>query len=188
MLYNELNVPELDILIATSVWLTTRAAIPFKFSFSRGSYLSKEEMKAMLVEKLKENEIQIGPQLYPSNGPDIVAFSGKEFWQVECKGSGTGKKQTQRNNFDRALASVVSYFVNRVPEEYKYSDDFWEMIKDTKPVLGLALPKTKAYLNEIEKRVQKPLRERLNLWILLYDAKTKQIEALKPDDDFLIGV
>ena len=47
-----------------------------------------------------------------SSGPDIIALSKSRYWQIECKGAGTGKQSTQRNNFDRAVASVVAYYTD----------------------------------------------------------------------------
>jgi hypothetical protein len=88
-------------------------------------------------------------KLFKNRGPDIVAISGGTVWKVECKGMGTGKAQTHKNNFDRALASVVSYY--------------------DKPGtrLGLALANDYLWKYSYGKRLPKPLREALEMWVLL---------------------
>ena len=106
-----------------------------------------------------------------SIGPDVFAFlkEKEEVWKVECKGAGMGTPQTQRNNFDRALASVVSYFRESTPK--------------LSVRLGLALPETHAYLNQL-KRVHKDLRKRIDLWILLLDPQDRRsIRAISPDEE-----
>ena len=61
--------------------------------------------------------------LFSEHGPDILGLDpqsllkvaneqeigpeNSEWWQIECKGIG-GKPATQRDKFDRGLASVVS--------------------------------------------------------------------------------
>lgn len=52
------------------------------------------------------------------------------------------------------------------------------------PHLGLALPITGFYLNELERRVRMPLRQQLNLWVLLYDPTEKTIKAVSPNDEY----
>jgi len=93
---------------------------------------------------------------------------------IEAKGAGKGGKQTQRTNFDRALASVVSYYTDTVPNE----------TPDARPCLGLALPATPIYTSELRRRVQKPLRRQLNLWVLLYEPESREIRAFSPDADY----
>ena len=112
---------------------------------------------------------------FVGSGPDIVAVSDHLYWKVECKGSGTGKPATQRNNFDRALASVVSYDEDCPP-------DTDERVKNTTVALGLALPATEQYWKLLTTRARKPLRSRLNLWVLLYDRR--KIKPIKPNDDY----
>jgi len=102
------------------------------------------------------------PELVGS-GPDIEAVSDDLYWKIECKGFGTGKPQTHRNNFDRALASVVSYYEDRRPV-----------------ALGLALPASQHYLQLLKTRAGKSLRTRLNLWVLLYDHG--EIKPVNPHD------
>lgn len=45
--------------------------------------------------------------------------------------------------------------------------------------LGLALPETEHYIRELKRRVRKPLRQKLNLWILLYDIGSGKIKAIE---------
>lgn len=155
------SIPEIDVLIATVRWFQERQVAILSVSVSKGQGIDHESAKQRLKEVLT-NEVEI-----TADGPDLTAFdaSRREFWQIECKGSGTGKKATQRNNFDRALASVVSYF-----KESSISQ------------LGLALPATPDYLDQLKKRVRKPLRERLRLWVFLleYDGS---IEAVSPNNE-----
>ena len=97
----------------------------------------------------------------------MVGHRVQGFWCWEA--------QTQRNNFDRALASVVSYFEETpqgVPAEFE----------NATVCLGLALPATQAYLNELKRRVRLPLRKRLNLWVLLYELETSAIKAISPEE------
>ena len=115
-----------------------------------------------------------------ADGPDIGAISKSEWWQVECKSAGVGKPQTQRNNFDRALASVVSYYGAPLPE---LPEEF-HAVTQAQPYLGLAIPATGAYLRELRRRVRSPLRQRLNLWILLYEPRSGEIRGVSPDDSY----
>ncbi|MCY4137059.1 MAG: hypothetical protein OXF56_02180, partial [Rhodobacteraceae bacterium] len=112
---------------------------------------------------------------FSRHGPDIVAVSEHEWWCIECKGTGTGKPSTQRNNFDRALASVVSYYEDDPQAPVRWA-------KDARVFLGLALPASPQYLKELARRVRSPLRRRLNLWILLYEKSV--IRAVAPAERF----
>ena len=178
-------VPEIDVLIASAIWLwKQRKVIPLQFSLAKGKGINlksdekrlRDELKAAGVPDTsnirKELRISSPSQFLLSSGQDIkgIGFSPQEIWQIECKGAGSGKKSTQRNNFDRALASVVCY----------YTDDF----QGFKTYLGLALPATSDYMSELRHRVGKPLRRQLNLWILLYNPNTKMICFVAPDGDY----
>ena len=55
---------------------------------------------------------------------------------------------TQRNNFDRALASVVSYYTDSLP----IMPDDLAVLRGAVPHLGLALPETPDYLRELRRR------------------------------------
>src|SRR2546426_3696293 len=81
---------------------------------------------------------------FASSGPDFVGISSHEFWKLACKGAGSGQPATQRNYFDRALASVVSYYTDSPPT----MPDFLSALRDAVPHLGLALPATPDYLRE----------------------------------------
>lgn len=102
-----------------------------------------------------------------TDGPGLIAQSETEIWRIECKGAGRGRSQTQRNHFDRALARVVSYF---------------ELGAGKKAALGLALPRTSGYMHELDRRVRAPLRERLDLWILVFDASRTVVDPVAPGD------
>lgn len=179
-------VPEIDVLIASVIWLwKQRKVIPLQFSLAKGKGINVKSDEKSLRDKLKaagvpdpsdirkELGISSPSQFLLSSGQDIIGiggFSPQEIWQIECKGAGSGKKSTQRNNFDRALASVVCY----------YTDDF----QGFKTYLGLALPSTSEYMSELRNRLRKPLRRQLNLWVLLYNPNTKMICFVAPDDDY----
>lgn len=162
---------ESDVLIAATIFLIERRVMPYQFSVAAGRGLDRSGD----TDRLRKAFESIGAlPRFSGDGPDILGISDSEWWVVECKGAGTGKPQTQRNNFDRALASVVSYFEEKpqgVPAESQ----------DAKVCLALALPATRAYLNELRRRVRLPLRRRLNLWILLYEPESQSIRPVLPE-------
>jgi hypothetical protein len=92
-----------------------------------------------------------------NGGPDIVAVSEQEYWQVECKGAGSGQRSTYRTNFDRALASVVSYFGT--------AEDLPSDCGHRIPFLALALPQAPEYMAELRRRVRDSLSRALGLWL-----------------------
>ena len=168
------TVGEVDVLLATTVFLLKRKITPYQFSIPRGRGIDTKATQALILQAFQN--IDRMPAFY-SSGPDVLGISKSEWWQIECKGSGTGKKQTQRNNFDRALASVVSYYeedTKRLPDKFKNAN----------PFLGLALPATSEYLAELTRRVRMSLRRRLNLWILLYDPEADSIRSISPTDNY----
>ena len=167
-------VPESDVLVAVTEYLVTRRKVlPYQFSLATGKGIDN----STLTEWLKQLFASVGQSpTFSGNGADIIACSSLEWWQIECKGAGSGKVQTQRNNFDRALASVVSYFEKEPPAILK------EKFPTISPFLGLALPATGKYLSELKSRVRQPLREQLNLWILLYNPINREISVISPDE------
>ena len=169
---NPNSVSEGCVLIATTKYLLTeRKVLPYQFSVASGRGVDYESPKAE-IEALFQTTGRA--PTFVGSGPDIIAVSDKEWWCVECKGVGGGKPATQRNNFDRALSSVVSYYEvgPQVPAQW----DDWT--KDSKVFLGLALPASEQYLRLLERRVRPSLRRRLNLWVLLYEQS--RIRALAP--------
>lgn len=172
--------PEIDVLLAVSVWLRQRKVLPYQFSIAHGKDIDMAAAKAKLNTFLDREGIPSELRSFVGDGPDITAISGSEYWQVECKGAGTGQRSTQRNNFDRALASVVSYYTESAP-------DFGEGLaafNSARPVLGLALPETPEYMSELKRRVKKPLRKALNLWVLLYNPSAGEVRGIGPEDDY----
>ena len=165
-------VQENEVLMSTIKFLFKRNVIPYQFSVARGKGIDTQAT----INKISNLYKKHFQPAFLASGPDIVALSKNEWWHIECKGTGTGKKQTQRNNFDRALASVVSYFGedrSSLGEEYK----------NTRQYLGLALPASPEYINELVRRVRIPLRKALNLWVLLYDPKTDSIKGIPPSNN-----
>src|ERR1041384_5170868 len=88
-------VPELDILIGTSLWVWHRGARPVRVSVSSGSQSPKWEDEGRLRKVFEEAGI---PTDYSSSsdGADLVAESTTEVWTIECKGAGTGVGSTKR--------------------------------------------------------------------------------------------
>ena len=168
------TITEGEVLLGTLRFLLKRKAIPFQVSPPTGKDIDTNKIKSE-INGIFAN-VDFDPDIVGS-GPDVIAVSEKEYWIVECKDTGKGKPQTQRNNFDRALASTVSYFEDNPPNPPDWA-------KESRIFLGLALPNSKQYLNELKRRVRIPLRKHLNLWILLYDIESKQIQAVSPDADY----
>lgn len=170
-----MEIEENDVLYATVQFLIKeRKTLPYQISPATGRGIDPEPTKA-IIRKLYESIGREPP--FVGIGPDIVAASESEWWYIECKGAGTGKPSTQRNNFDRALASVVSYYEDspQVPPGFPGLEQW---ARGSTVFLGLALPATAEYLRLLEKRVRPPLRQRLNLWVLLYEHSS--IRAVAP--------
>jgi len=165
-------VPETEVLMATIIFLIKRGAQPIQISVPRGKGINTHKAQHKISDAFKS----IGHQAtFISYGPDIIAASQNEWWKIECKGAGSGKKQTQRNNFDRALSSVVSYYEDKPPTQFP----------NAKLFLGLSLPSTSDYLSLLEKKVRTPLRMKLNLWILLYNSNSNSIRSISPSAEMV---
>lgn len=173
-------VPEVDVLIGCSLWLYKRGVLPLRFSIASGHGINLGINRQRLLHALNEVGIPTSEIDFRSDGPDIIAVSKSEFWQIECKGAGQGKHSTQRNNFDRALASAVTYFIDKSP---KFPSEL-SFLNDAIPFLGLALPASRNYLSQLRSRLHAPLRKRINLWVLLYDLKSKTIVPVSPDESY----
>ena len=173
-------VPEIDVLIGCSLWLHRRGLLPLSFSIASGHGIDLGTDKQRLLHALDGAGIATSMIDFRPDGPDVTAISSSEFWQVECKGAGQGKQSTQRNNFDRALASAVTYFVNQSPQ---FPGEL-SILNDAVPFLGLALPATRNYLDQLRRRLGTPLRKRLNLWVLLYDLKSDTIISVSPEESY----
>ena len=184
------TVPENEVLIATARWLLNRKVLPYQVSVASGQGLDYLADQTRLIEDLKLGALlkQIELPHFKKTGPDILGLdiksllqvvddkeanvSNSEWWQIECKGVGIGQPATQRNNFDRALSSVVSYFGP--------SEEF----KNVRSFLGLALPNSRYFKHHLKTRVKKPLRIQLNLWVLIYDPSEKSVSAVLPNEDY----
>ena len=157
-------VPEVDVLIAVVRWLHSEGWTIESLSIARGvgiDYVSsKNKLKAELIKLgIEERNVR-----FVSKGEDIRARKEDSLWRIECKSLGEGlKSPTVRNQFDRALASVVSYY------------DQAQGLQ-----LGLALPEE--YLKHIRDRVPQALRAALNLWILLYVSADEEVYAFAPHE------
>ncbi len=100
----------------------------------------------------------------------MVARLGDIEWRIECKGAGKGQPATQRNNFDRALASAVSY----------YTKD------DGSLRIGLAIPLAERFLHEVVRgRVPGALMRRLNLRVLIANVETGDVVEIDPESEAL---
>lgn len=170
------TVAEIDVLIAVARWLwVERRTWPINFSIASGRGIDAEHSRHLLEAAMASLDVPDGLErfrYFAGNGPDIVGVSADEFWMIECKGLGAGKSSTHRNNFDRALASAVSYYEDRVDE--------WP---EHKPIIGLALPDAPDFRRLLKSKVRKPLRRRLNLWVLLYQPTTNSIVPIEPSAD-----
>jgi hypothetical protein len=141
-------VPEIDVTCAVAIWLHSNGWQVKSVSLPRGQGINQDNQKEKLWSKFKA--AGISPQkVSSSEGPDIEASCGEEMWKIECKGLGNVTPQTLKNNFDRAVASAVSYYN-----------------KEAGLRVGLALPES--YIPHIQQKLPQALRQAINLWIFLY--------------------
>ena len=149
-------VPEPDVLIAVAKWLHSSG-----WQLERVSTRNKSEVKTELAAVgISTNNIG-----FRREGEDIRARQGDNLWRIECKGLSSGKPETVKNNFDRAVASTVSYYIQ--------SDGLR---------LGLALPDDEYYLRLLRNKVPQALRVAINLWIFLYLARD-EVLVCAPDEE-----
>ncbi|MBI2171686.1 MAG: hypothetical protein HYU30_06660 [Chloroflexi bacterium] len=160
-------ISELEVLIATSRWLHTNGWSIETVSLAGGRGLPPiTEQKATMTRQFEAAHIPFDERkLFRNSGPDIIASSGTHQWKVECKGISLAKATTHRNNFDRAVASVVSYYDSRQTR------------------LGLALANDYLWEYRLERRLPVALREAIDMWVFLVTAEGAF--AYEPTDDSL---
>ena len=155
---------ELEVLAATLVWLVRNGWTIEAISIATGHGLqSIEHQKEEVRKTLRQENASLEQLVFKAKGPDIIARSEEGVWKIECKGMGGGKPQTHRNNFDRAVASVMSYF------------------DDSSTRLGLALANDYFWAYNFQERLSRAFREATNLWIFLLEKET--LYSYKPNDE-----
>jgi len=165
-------VSENDVVIAASLWLLERGPIPVRVSMMIPVSSNRYSDERRLSDGLAAKGMDMARLSFASDGPDIVAISDRQYWQVECKGVGSGQPSTYRTSFDRGLASVVSYFGTpaELPPE----------CGSRTPFLALAIPSVTEYLSQLRRRVRQSLRLQLSLWLLLCDPDSLAIVGVSP--------
>ena len=150
-------VPEVDVLIGVAKWLHLKGWQIERLSMPHGQGIDSIANRNKLEAELTTAGIVTSNIKFMQAGEDIRARQGDELWKIECKCLGSGKRTTDKNNFDRAVASVVSY--------YTQSDGLR---------LGLALPEW--YKKFFPARLPQALREAIELWVFLYCSKDEVYE------------
>ena len=155
-------IPEEHVLVGTLMYLLNKGWDIESVSPATGEGLKPVGEQRQLIEfVMNAAERPIGSEnFFRSDGPDVIAHRGGEVWTFECKGLGKGKPNTLKNHFDRAVASVMSYYDK----------------SGTK--LGLALHPL--YLDKYGKKLPAALRMATNLHILLVEDKTTRL--IEPED------
>jgi hypothetical protein len=155
---------ELEVLIATALWLVKNGWSVEAISVAKGRGLPPvDQQKEEIRRAFAADNMTFDEKIFRPRGPDITASSHDGMWKIECKGLGEGRAQTHRNNFDRAVASVMSYFDN--PQTR----------------LGLALANDYLWIYNFSERLPLTLRQATNLWVLLLENGT--IYPYKPTEE-----
>ena len=150
-------IPEVDVLIAVAKWLHS-SGWQLETVSTRNINKVKTELTAAGI---LTNNIE-----FRREGEDIRARQGDILWRIECKGLSSGKPETVKNNFDRAVASTVSYYMQR------------DGLR-----LGLALPEAYEYDKFLRSKLPQALRTAINLWILLYVSADDEVIVFAPDEE-----
>ena len=164
---SEQPIPENDVLIGTALWLHNKGWQIKQISMASGQNIDQPANKRKIIAEFSRMGIKQEAIRFMSNGPDIEVLKADMKMKIECKGMGEVRIQTLRNNFDRAVASAVSYY---------------DLPIESNLQIGLAVPES--YLKLIKTRLPQPLRERINLWLFLYVAINK-IRVFEPRDTIL---
>ncbi len=142
-------IPEIDVLIKVAKWLHSHGWQLEKISMPHGQGVNTGNNRNELLAEFNTIGISTENLKFAPEGEDIRARQGNNLWRIECKGLSSGKLTTVKNNFDRAVASAVSY--------YTRSDGLR---------LGIALPEW--YKKFFPSKLPKALRLAINLWVFLY--------------------
>lgn len=177
----ESPVSEFDVLVATAIWLLDQRCSEITVSIAHGQGRPLQQQKKELEEILAEKGV--AKISFVSHGPDLEAHDNARIWRVECKGLSQGAPSTVENNFERALASVVSYYDE---PDSEVDSDLKSIIKSLhkpdRPIrLALALPHSDRYINLLRKRVKSALRRKLDLWVLMIDPEKKSVDCYDPE-------
>lgn len=148
-------ISELEVLVDTALWLVRNGWSVETISVAKGRGLPPvDQQKEEIRRAFAADNMTFDGKIFRPRGPDITASSHDGMWKIECKGLGEGRAQTHRNNFDRAVASVMSYFDN--PQTR----------------LGLALANDYLWIYNFSERLPLTLRRATNLWVLLLENGT----------------
>jgi len=158
-------IPEIDVLIGIALWLHSDGWQIKQVSMAGGQKIDQVTHRQKLKSNFIKAEIALDTIRFRREGPDIEAIKEAKIWRIECKGLGDVRLQTLKNNFDRAVASVVSYYDQQVGLQLQ---------------LGLAFPE--AYAKLTRKKLPQSLREAINLWLFLYVA-IDEIYEFAPNEE-----
>ena len=157
--------PEVDVLIATCLWLHSHKwkilQISVSIQVGRRYNIDVEHVKQKLSEAgvpTKDKDVR-----FVQRGTDIIAQKGVITFKIECKGLGKGATGTLMDHFRRAFTSSVCYFNGSKNLQ-----------------IGMAMPLNKTYLNLISK-IPKALIEVTNMWNLIYNPESERICPLSPE-------
>jgi hypothetical protein len=143
---------ELEVLIATSIWLIRNDWNVETISVAVGRDLPPVDCQKERIRKAFNSEnMPFDERVFKPRGPDIIARSHEGIWKIECKGLGKGTAQTHRTNFDRAVASTMSY------------------LDSPSTRLGLALANDYLWVYNFSERLPQALRKATNLWVFLLE-------------------
>lgn len=156
-------ITENNVLIAVAKWLHKNGWQIKQVSVASGQRIDYAEEIKKLRANLDSIGVPVGKLKFTSQGADIEALHETEVWKIECKGMGNVKLPTLKNNFDRAVASAVSYYDS-----------------NTGLRIGLALPEE--YSRLINAKLPSALREAINLWVLLYVSADDEVYVFEPDE------
>ena len=156
--------PEIDVLIAVAKWLHSNGWQLEKVSMPHGKGIDPIKNQDKLEAEFTAVGILMNSIEFRQAGEDIRARQGNNLWRIECKCLSSGKRETDKTNFDRAVASAVSYYNQR------------DGLR-----VGLALPEE--YSNLICGKIPQALRMAINLWIFFYDSADDEIHVFAPDEE-----